>query len=210
MSVDGNVYWIALSRDPAHQARCATKVMDMDQETLFTATKWEILKLLEKGAHAPLEITKALGLSTANVSQQLRMLELAGLVVASRVPNRDKDQPRVRYRLAGNLSYVIAASDGFVDKRMLALTERNKIILRVWFIEAQRSRDIIERAVWAIEDSLHTISMLTYAGDEGEMPVLEYAGAAQLPSTIGTAAGKAIVRRVAAPRGHVLMARDGQ
>ena len=51
----------------------------MDQETLYTATKWDILKLLEGQQLSPIEISKIAGSSLANVSQQLRLLEMAGL-----------------------------------------------------------------------------------------------------------------------------------
>ncbi|HIH23981.1 TPA: helix-turn-helix transcriptional regulator, partial [Candidatus Woesearchaeota archaeon] len=72
----------------------------MDHETLFTATKWEILKQLETGERSPVELAKAMQSSIANVSQQLRLLEMAGLVTSRRISNRDKDKPRILYSIA--------------------------------------------------------------------------------------------------------------
>jgi predicted transcriptional regulator len=175
----------------------------MEHETLFTATKWDILKLLEKGPQSPLEISKQVGSSLANISQQLRLLELAGLVKTQRVSNRDKDKPRILYSLAGNLSYLIATSDNFVDKKLLSLTDRNKIILRVWFIEDQQVRYALEKAFWQIEPELGSITKLTYAGLEKGVPVLEYAGTAKL-----TQHGQVLLRHTDAPSGLVLYDRQ--
>ena len=60
----------------------------MDHETLFTASKWHILKQLETQPRSPLELARICETSIANVSQQLRLLEMAGLVKTKRVSNR--------------------------------------------------------------------------------------------------------------------------
>jgi predicted transcriptional regulator len=181
----------------------------MDHETLFTATKWDILKVLEKGPKSPLEISNALGSSLANVSQQLRLLEMAGVVTSKRVSNRDKDKPRILYSLAGNLSYLIATSDKFVDKKMLSLTERNKIILRIWFLDDANLRYALEKAFWQIEPQLEHITKITYAGLEKGVPVLEYDGKAKLPEHVGVGGQYPEVRIICSktPQGHVLFER---
>jgi predicted transcriptional regulator len=181
----------------------------MDHESLFTATKWDILKLLERGPQSPLEIAKATGSSLANVSQQLRLLEMAGVVKTKRISNRDKDKPRILYSLAGNLSYLIATSDKFVDKKLLNLTDRNKVILRIWFIENQDVRYALERAFWQIEPELEHISTLSYAGIEHGKPVLEYSGAAKLPDHIATSGpfASVLIRHAEQPKGQALYER---
>ena len=93
----------------------------MEHETLFTASKWDILKQLEHGPSSPLELSKVCGTSIANISQQLRLLEMAGLVTSRRISNKAKGKPRILYSLAGNLSYMIATTDDFVDKKVLQL-----------------------------------------------------------------------------------------
>lgn len=182
----------------------------MDHETLFTATKWDILKLLERGPQSPIEMSKALGSGIANVSQQLRLLEMAGLVKTRRVSNRDKDKPRVLYSLAGNLSYLIATTDKFVDKKVLSLSERNKIILHIWFLDDANVRYALEKAFWQIEPELEKIERLTFAGVEKGVPVLEYAGDAKLPHSISVNGhyGTVAVRHAATPAGHALYERS--
>ncbi|MBU0472258.1 MAG: nickel-dependent hydrogenase large subunit, partial [Nanoarchaeota archaeon] len=91
---------------------------NMDQETLFTGSKWDILKLLEQKKMSPIELANASGTSTANISQQLRFLEIAGIVKSERISNRDKGQPRILYSLAGNSSFLISVAPGFVNKKL--------------------------------------------------------------------------------------------
>ena len=90
----------------------------MEQETLFTASKWDILKILSSGSKSPLQLAKLSNTSVANISQQLRLLEMAGLVQSKRISNRDKGQPRLLYSLAGNHSFLIASTQDFVDKKL--------------------------------------------------------------------------------------------
>jgi len=181
----------------------------MEHETLYTATKWDILKILEKRPHSPIEIANTLKASIANVSQQLRLLELAGIVASERVPNRDKGQPRVLYRIAGDLSYLIATSGDFVGKKRVRLSEMNKIVLRIWFIDDPSVRHALEKAVWLIDGELSRIRSLRYAGKEKGVPVIEYAGDAELPPRIALE-GKdnaVTLRKAEHPGGYILLER---
>ncbi len=134
----------------------------MEHETLFTASKWEILKQLECRELSPIELAKICNTSVANISQQLRLLEMAGLVMSRRITNRDKDKPRILYSIAGNLSYVIATSGQFVDKKVLQLTDYNTIIMRIWFYERLDMHYTLEKAFWKIEENMPKITFLAF------------------------------------------------
>jgi predicted transcriptional regulator len=129
----------------------------MEQETLFTASKWDILKMLSSGSKSPLQLAKLSNTSVANVSQQLRLLEMAGLVQCTRISNRDKGQPRLLYSLVGNQSFLIASTTDFVEKKFLNLSEYNKIILKIWFLDRPELHYFIEKAFWHIEPKMDTI-----------------------------------------------------
>jgi len=178
----------------------------MEHETLFTATKWDILKQLEHGPQSPLELTKKLQSSLANVSQQLRLLEMAGLVTSKRISNRDKDKPRILYTLTGNLSYLIATTNNFVDKKILSLSDRNKVILKIWFLEDPAVRYALEKTFWTIEQHLEKIEKIAYAGIKNGAPVLEFSGAAHLPANVELTGQFSNVKLVhsATPSGYVL------
>ncbi len=134
----------------------------MDQETLFTASKWEILKLLSEKSLSPIELAAKSNTSVANVSQQLRLLEMAGLVRSERVPNRDKGQPRILYSLAGNHSFLIATTDDFVEKKLFKLSAYNKVILRIWFYERPELHYFLEKAFWHIEQHLNALDAIAF------------------------------------------------
>jgi hypothetical protein len=126
----------------------------MEQETLFTASKWDILKILSSGSKSPIQLAKMSSTSVANISQQLRLLEMAGLVQSKRISNRDKGQPRLLYSLVGNHSFLIASTQDFVDKKLLKLSEYNKVILKIWFLDNPKLHYYLEKAFWHIEESL--------------------------------------------------------
>ncbi len=132
----------------------------MELETLFTASKWEILRHLSEQPLSPLQLAERSSTSLANISQQLRLLEMAGLVKSTRVPNRDKGQPRILYSLAGDQGYVIAAADDFVEKKLLKLSSYNKIILRIWLFDDPSTRYALEKSFWRIEHLLPRIRRL--------------------------------------------------
>ncbi|MGV8150815.1 MAG: ArsR/SmtB family transcription factor [Candidatus Woesearchaeota archaeon] len=133
----------------------------MEQETLFTSSKWDILKCLEKGKKSPIDLAREANTSIANISQQLRLLELAGFVRSERMPNREKGQPRILYSLAGAYSYLIVSSDHFVDKKFMKLEEYQRAILKIWFIEDKVLQYYIEKFYWMVEHLAEKIDFLS-------------------------------------------------
>jgi len=142
---------------------------NMDQETLFTASKWDILTALENQRRSPLELANILNTSAANISQQLRLLEMAGLVQSKRISNREKGLPRVLYSLAGNHSYIIAAAKEFVEKKLHKLTERNKVSLRIWFLDKPELHYYLEKAFWKIDEQLPLIKGIYLDPDSSDL-----------------------------------------
>jgi len=170
----------------------------MEQETLFTASKWEILKLLSQQSLSPIELAARSSTSVANVSQQLRLLEMAGLVKSERIPNRDKGQPRVLYSLAGNHSFLIATSDDFVEKKLFKLSSYNKIILKIWFYQKRQLHHVLEKAFWHIEQHLDKIDALALdESSENPVNLILFTRDAKLrPSTIAVASPDGVKRQV--------------
>ncbi|MBR9677122.1 winged helix-turn-helix transcriptional regulator [Candidatus Woesearchaeota archaeon] len=129
----------------------------MQEESLYSATKWDIILELSKKRSSPLELSKSTSTSIANVSQQLRFLELAGIVKSQRISNRDKGQPRLLYSLAGNQSFLIATMPGFAAKKRCELSTRQRIIMSSWFLQDPRIHKPLEKFAIAIEDQLSDI-----------------------------------------------------
>ncbi|MBU1974940.1 MAG: winged helix-turn-helix domain-containing protein [Nanoarchaeota archaeon] len=132
----------------------------MDQETLFTASKWDILKLLSKSPKSPIQLAKLANTSVANISQQLRLLEMGGIVKSVRISNREKDQPRILYSLAQNHAYVIAIGNKFAEKGFTELDDFSTAILRIMLIPDKKTRYSLQTALWQIEPDFAKIDMV--------------------------------------------------
>lgn len=132
----------------------------MDQETLFTSSKWEILKVLAKGRNSPLELARETKTSIANISQQMRILELANIVKSERVGNRERGEPRLLYSLTGPLSYIITTTPGFVDKKPLFMTPHHEATMRIWFLKDESTHYYLQKFFWEIEPKLEKIDSI--------------------------------------------------
>ena len=132
----------------------------MELEMLFTASKWDILQKLAEQPLSPLELAERSSTSLANISQQLKLLEVAGLVTCERIRNRDKGLPRLKYRLAKDQGYFISTSSEFAEKKLCALTAHNKAILRIWFYGDAATKYVLEKAFWKLEPLLSKIERL--------------------------------------------------
>jgi len=107
----------------------------MDQETLFTGSKWTILEALAESRKAPLELARDAKTSMANVSQQLRLLEMAGIVSSERIPNRDRGQPRILYGLKNPTAFIILTAPGSASKGTVSLDAFRHALLSTWLLE---------------------------------------------------------------------------
>ncbi len=130
----------------------------MDQETLFTSAKWNILKALAREKKSPLELAKLANTSMSNISQSLRFLELANIVKSERISNRDKGQPRVVYSIAKDNAYLIVTADGFVEKKMISIDEHKKALIKIWLYPYSNKHEEIEKTYFALKESIDQIA----------------------------------------------------
>jgi hypothetical protein len=134
----------------------------MEQETLYTSSKWDILKALELSSKSPIDLAKEANTSLANVSQQLRLLELAGIVKSERIPNRDKGQPRILYSLSGNNSYLLITSPEFVNKKSMLLQQHQIELMKIWFCEDVSLHYYMEKCYWNNEEKFFGLKILAF------------------------------------------------
>lgn len=132
----------------------------MEQETLFTSAKWNILRALALEKKSPLELAEIANTSMSNISQSLRFLELANIVKSERVSNRDKGQPRVMYSLAKDNAYLIITAEGFVEKKMISIDEHKKSLIRIWLYQDESKQEEIERAYNALRRDLDKVKAI--------------------------------------------------
>ncbi len=123
----------------------------MEQETLFTSAKWDILNSLSKAKKSPIELADQYNTSVSNISQSLRFLELGGLVKSERISNRDRGQPRVIYSLNSDKAFVIVAAGNFSGKKMLDLDTHKNIMLKIWFYDDKVIQAFLEEAYFKVK-----------------------------------------------------------
>lgn len=133
------------------------KSANMEQETLYTSAKWDVLRAMASASKSPIELADASNTSISNISQSLRFLELAGIVKSERISNRDKGLPRVTYSLAGDKAYLIITSRNFVEKKQIILSDHKKMILKAWLYENESLSDALEKAVGQIEEYMEKL-----------------------------------------------------
>ena len=102
----------------------------MDLETLLTGTKWDILELLAKDKLSPSELAKRLDTTIANISQQLRLLQTAGLIKKKRTGSGKPGKPRMIFSLSNNYAFVIVFTDGFAEKKLVKISDKEKFVLK--------------------------------------------------------------------------------
>ena len=102
----------------------------MDLETLLTGTKWEILEILASRPSSPLELAEKLSTTIANISQQLRLLQTAGLVQKQRTGSGQAGKPRVLFSLSDNYAFITILSKGFAKKKLIKISSKQKEVLK--------------------------------------------------------------------------------
>jgi len=144
----------------------------MEKEILFTTSKWEIIKSISIKPQSPLGIAKILNTTVANVSQQLRLLEAAGLVNKQRVANTGAGQPRALFSLSGDFLFMSLASNGLAKKELFNISKLQVVISRIWLLNIPES-DILSKFIYSNENILDKVKNLYFVSVKGSKFVLE-------------------------------------
>ncbi|MBI4154007.1 winged helix-turn-helix transcriptional regulator [Candidatus Woesearchaeota archaeon] len=137
----------------------------MDYEQLFVESKWGILKSLAEKGMSPLELAHALNTTISNVSQQLRLLEMAGLVEKEKVQNRDKGKPRAIYSISEDYLYLILVSKSSARKQLLLLSPVQMMLLNVWLNFGKDDHYFLERFCLYAEEAFTSMKALGVEAD---------------------------------------------
>lgn len=143
-------------------SKSSEKNKKMEQETLFTSAKWNILKALALEKKSPLELAELANTSMSNISQSLRFLELANIVKSERISNRDKGQPRIVYSLANDNAYLIITATGLVDKKLIPINEHKKIMIKIWLHPDETKHETIEQGYQELRNKMQNIDAIYY------------------------------------------------
>jgi DNA-binding HxlR family transcriptional regulator len=144
----------------------------MNIETLFTEQRWNILSVLSKGDFSPLQLAEKSNTTMANISQQLRLLEVSNLVTKQKIPNRDKGKPRSLFSLSDDYTYLVSAMKGFAEKKLVKLDKFHKILFRVFYLENIESQYYIEKFLWNIEEYIKEIDVIALKIEDDTIKVV--------------------------------------
>ena len=103
----------------------------MELETLLTGTKWEIIEILATNPCSPSELAEKLNTTIANISQQLRLLQTAGLIKKQKTGSgkqgvRKPGKPRMLFSLSEDFAFITIMSKGLAKKRLVRINSKQK------------------------------------------------------------------------------------
>ena len=126
----------------------------MEIESLFSSTRWEIIKALARDKLSPMELAVKTKTTSANISQQLRLLELAGLVRSEKTSNVERGKPRVVYMLAGDMAFLILSSPNFASKKPYPVLKGKEELTKSQQVrKAEKAMDEYENMLISLENT---------------------------------------------------------
>lgn len=132
----------------------------METDYLLSSARWDILKIISEKPSSPIQIAEKLNTTVSHVSQQLRLLEAAGLVTKKKTGETEKGKPRTLFSISKDMLYLIAITKKFSGKKLLFLDKCHEIILKIWMIENQKLHHPLEKFFWKIEKFLGDIEAI--------------------------------------------------
>jgi predicted transcriptional regulator len=130
----------------------------MEYSSFFSAHRWDILEILAKKPSSPIQISEQIKTSVSYVSQQLKLLEAAGLIVKDRTGLVEKGKPRNVFSLTKEILHLTALMNKNPAKKVIYLTDYHNLILRIWLLENLELHYLIEKLYWKIEEEIDQIS----------------------------------------------------
>lgn len=114
-----------------------------DVGSLLSGTKWQLVELIAQSPKSPGDLAASLKTSIANVSIQLKTLELASIISRTKVSRPQAGSPRVLYSLKKDFLLVTTASKTVQVKKPLAMNEQKSFVLAVWQLPEQLQHPVL-------------------------------------------------------------------
>jgi len=129
----------------------------MDFDLFFSSPRWKILEILAKEPSSPIEISHKLNTTVSYVSQQLKLLDAAGIIIKRKTGSAEKGKPRTIYSISKEILLLTSLMNNLPSKKIIPLTEYHKIILKIWLIENSEIHYHIEKFYWRVESHIKDI-----------------------------------------------------
>jgi len=143
----------------------------LEIEGLFSGGKWSLIKHISKKELSPLQLSEIMQTSVANVSQQLKLLELIGLVQTRKLPNRERGKPRTLYSISHDHIFIISALKNFAKKSFIKATPVQSAISRILCYDDINMHYSLMKLFWHLESQLEGISAMYFDKNSNVMVV---------------------------------------
>ena len=129
----------------------------MELDSFLASPRWDILRVIITEPSSPTKIAEAVNTTVSFVSQQLKLLEAAGIVKKTRTGEVSKGKPRTIFSVSKESFYMIPLAKGLNEKRLVPLSTEHKVIIQIWGIDDASVQPTIEKFFWSIQKYLDVI-----------------------------------------------------
>lgn len=126
-------------------------------DDLLGSPRWEILQFIAKKPMSPIELAEKLNTTVSYVSQQLKLLDAAGLVLKEKTGAVEKGKPRTLFTISNEVFYLTYLTKNFSGKKLIPLNEYHKSVLAIWMIEDVSLHLYFEKLFWKLQDNLDDV-----------------------------------------------------
>lgn len=129
----------------------------MELDSFLSSPRWDMLKIIINKPSSPMEISQQLQTTTSFVSQQLKLLEAAGLVKKQKTGAFERGKPRTLFSIAQESIYLVPLAKNAPDKKLIPLSQEHKAIVNIWCLEDKEIQVALQRFFWEIQPNLEKI-----------------------------------------------------
>ncbi|MBR9705751.1 winged helix-turn-helix transcriptional regulator [Candidatus Pacearchaeota archaeon] len=144
----------------------------MDFDSFLASPRWEILQILAENPSSPIELASKLNTTVSYVSQQLKLLDAAGIVVKKKTGASQRGKPRSIFSLSNELLYLTVLTNEFSNKKLLRLTVNHKAIIKIWMIDDVSLHQPIQQIFWKLQENIKDVEGIFLDLSKNEPKVL--------------------------------------
>ncbi len=132
----------------------------MKFDDFLSSPRWEILQLIAEKPLSPIELAGKLNTTVSYMSQQLKLLDAAGLVLKEKTGAAEKGKPRTLFTISKEILYLTALTKKFSDKKLINLTDYHKSILNIWRVDNASLHFYFEKLFWKLQENLKDVKAI--------------------------------------------------
>ncbi len=132
----------------------------MNFDSFLVSPRWEILQILAKSPSSPTELAVKLETTVAYVSQQLKLLDAAGLITKTKTGSSEKGKPRFLFELSKEIIYLATLSEGISEKKVIQVNDYHRTILKLWLVKDSSLHYYFEKLYWKLDENKKEIDSI--------------------------------------------------